>query len=635
MRHWNAGKIGRLIPLLAGLMLLSPAAHATGALNTIQNVYQTAMHGWFSTLQGIANDLFYSLAAIDITWMALTWMLTRKTFDEIVPSVLKKVMTLGFFLALLTNAGTWVPDVIDSFVDAGQQAGTYQTLTPSTIMTDAIGASVGILTGTTPTAPGQPAPTPAQQSVWEKIVGTVKAATSPLGDIEDVLLRIIVAFVVFAALTYIAIELLVLLIESYVVIGAGVLFLGFGGSRWTTKFVDGYLNYMVSLGTKLFVLYLIVGALVFQVLPAINTMLSSLTSGFSPTTGLAAVGATVVMAMLAKTLPHHAGALLSGASSLSGGHGVDAVKSVGKAAVAVGAAAAAPAVLAAGAAGAAGGGAAAAGGAAGATGAAGGGVAASSASAGVAAPVAGGTTSGATWAAGTGSGSVASKGVAAPTGGGTTSGSPAAGGQTSSSSTTAPKATGGSPAAGSSGGSPGTSGGDQPVTQGSAGNSDTATGSGSNVGGRTSSSSTITTKAPDGSQTSVTTADSGGTTSGSPAAGGQTSSSSTTAPKATGGSPAAGSSGGSPGTSGGDQPVTQGPAGTQQDARTTAGNSGAGTGSGSNSGGNKGSKGVPAPSRVATLKKVGGHVGNALNHGMSGNAPSVGANHAGTKHLDD
>ena len=562
----------RLLPMLAGLMLLSPAAHATGALNTIQNVYQTAMHGWFSTLQGIANDLFFSLAAIDITWMALTWMLTRKTFDEIVPSVLKKVMTLGFFLALLTNAGTWVPDVIDSFIDAGQQAGTYQTLTPSTIMTDAIGASVGILTGTTPAAAGQTAP--AQQSVFQKVLSTVESATSPLGDIEDVLLRIIVAFVVFAALTYIAIELLVLLIESYVVIGAGVLFLGAGGSRWTTKFVDGYLNYMVSLGTKLFVLYLIVGALVFKVLPAINTMLSSLTTGFSPSTGLAAVGATVVMAMLAKTLPHHAGALLSGASALSGGHGVDAVKSVGKAAVAVGAVAAAPAVLAAGAAGAAGGGAMAAGGAsAGATGAAGGGVAASSASAGVAAPAAGGgATAGGAGVAGAGSGSAVSNGAAAPTGGG-----PAGGSQTSSSSTT-------------------------------------------------------TTKAPDGSQTSVTTADSGGSMTTHTTPDGQTTASFHPAS----GSPAAGSSGSSSSASGGDQPVTQGPAGTQQDARTTAGNSGAGTGSGSNGGSNKGSKGVPAPSRVATLQKVGGHLSNALNHGVSsGGGPSVNASHIGTKHLDD
>jgi type IV secretion system protein TrbL len=545
----------RLLPMLAGLMLLSPAAHATGALDTIQNVYQTAMHGWFSTLQGIANDLFFSLAAIDITWMALTWMLTRKTFDEIVPGVLKKVMTLGFFLALLTNAGTWVPDVIDSFVDAGQQAGAYQTLTPSTIMTDAVGASVGILTGTTPAAAGSTAP--AQQSVFQKVLSTVESAASPLGDIEDVLLRIIVAFAVFAALTYIAIELLVLLIESYVVIGAGVLFLGAGGSRWTTKFVDGYLNYMVSLGTKLFVLYLIVGALVFQVLPAINTMLSSLTTGFSASTGLEAMGATAVMAMLAKTLPHHAGALLSGASSLSGGHGVDAVKSVGKAAVAAGAVATAPAVLAAGAAGAAGGGAAAAGGAAGATGAAGGGVAASSASAGVAAPAASGAAGGASGAAGgssAGASSAGSSSGVAPAGGGTPPG-----------------------------------------------------------GGQTSSSPTTTTRAPDGSQPSVTTADSGG--------GGST-----------------GGSTGAPG--GGQQPVPSanpepGPAGTQQDARTTAGNSGAGTGSGSNGGGNKGSKGVSAPSRVATLKKVGGHVGNALNHGMSGNAPSVGANHAGTKHLDD
>ncbi|AEM48021.1 P-type conjugative transfer protein TrbL [Acidithiobacillus ferrivorans SS3] len=412
------GKIGLYLPfMVVALLLLTPEAHATGAFSTIQNVYKSAMGGWFSTLQGIANGVFLALAAIDITWMALTWLLTRKTFDEIIPSLLKKVMTLGFFLALLTNAGTWVPDIISGFVYAGKQAGaSYQTLTPSTIMTDAVGASVGILTGTTPAAAGQPAPAaaPAQKSYWEKVLSDVKSATSPIGDIEDVLLRIIVAIVVFAALTYIAIELLVLLIESYVVMGAGVLFLGFGGSRWTTKFVDGYLNYAVSLGTKLFILYLIVGTLVYQVLPTINTMLSSLSNGFNPTTGLAAMGATVVMAMLAKTLPHHASSLLSGASSLSGSHGVEAGAGVAKAGAAV---VAAPAALAAGAAGAAagaaasaGGGTAAAGGAASATGASAGGVAASG-GAGVAAP----TGVAPVAFAGGGSGAGAGGGVAAPT----------------------------------------------------------------------------------------------------------------------------------------------------------------------------------------------------------------------------
>ena len=49
------------------------------------------------------------------------------------------------------------------------------------------------------------------------------------------------------------------LVESYVVISAGVLFMGFGGSRFTKDFALKILVYAVSVGAKLFVLELLVG----------------------------------------------------------------------------------------------------------------------------------------------------------------------------------------------------------------------------------------------------------------------------------------------------------------------------------------------------------------------------------------
>jgi len=46
----------------------------------------------------------------------------------------------------------------------------------------------------------------------------------------------ITALVVVIAFAIIAAQLLVALVESFIVMGAGVLFLGFAGSRWTKFF---------------------------------------------------------------------------------------------------------------------------------------------------------------------------------------------------------------------------------------------------------------------------------------------------------------------------------------------------------------------------------------------------------------
>ena len=49
------------------------------------------------------------------------------------------------------------------------------------------------------------------------------------------------------------------LVESYVVVGAGFIFLGFGGSRWTAPYVERYIALAVAVGVKIMVLYLLIG----------------------------------------------------------------------------------------------------------------------------------------------------------------------------------------------------------------------------------------------------------------------------------------------------------------------------------------------------------------------------------------
>lgn len=309
----NRRSLAALVPLT--LIAWAAPAHAAGLLDTTTSTFQSLQHSWFSALIGDAKTLFTLLAGLEIAWLGATWMLARRTFDEVVPSLLKKVITIGFFYAILINAGSWVPDIINGFVGAGQTASGMPSLTPSTIMDYGIRDCYDILTGA-----GATSGSGASTEFFGKALGVMEffAKGGGFALLVEYVERLFIAIMLFVAFLYIAIEMAVLLIESYLILGAGVLFLGFGGSRWTTKFVDGYLNYSVSVGVKLFVIYLIVGALVKTVIPDVNNMLTGIatpTAGaFNLANGLTAAAVMIVAAMLVKKVPEKASSLLTGSS---------------------------------------------------------------------------------------------------------------------------------------------------------------------------------------------------------------------------------------------------------------------------------------------------------------------------------
>src|SRR6202035_2496260 len=69
----------------------------------------------------------------------------------------------------------------------------------------------------------------------------------------------IAAFLVAMSYTAIAAQLVLVLVESYVVLGGGVLFLGFAAFRGTAGFAENLIAYTFGIGIKIFLLYLIVG----------------------------------------------------------------------------------------------------------------------------------------------------------------------------------------------------------------------------------------------------------------------------------------------------------------------------------------------------------------------------------------
>jgi type IV secretion system protein TrbL len=70
---------------------------------------------------------------------------------------------------------------------------------------------------------------------------------------------IVARLVILGAFLWVAALLVLAWVESYVAIAGGVLFLGFGGFRATAQYAENYLNYLVFLGVRLFLFYLLLG----------------------------------------------------------------------------------------------------------------------------------------------------------------------------------------------------------------------------------------------------------------------------------------------------------------------------------------------------------------------------------------
>ena len=124
------------------------------------------------------------------------------------------------------------------------------------------------------------------------------------------------AFLSLIAFALIAGQMVLALIESYIVVGGGVLMLGFAGSRWTIPFAERFLSYAVSVGTKLFVIYLIMG-IGMSVAVRWGDLLTEAAVRLSPEVYLQVVGGSLIFLLLVWHVPAVAASILFGAVALS------------------------------------------------------------------------------------------------------------------------------------------------------------------------------------------------------------------------------------------------------------------------------------------------------------------------------
>ena len=333
MRKSRATGASAELILMAVLLVLGGmgTAHATNFLDQVQSSYQQASSSWMNGAINIARDIFAGAVGAEFVWWGIQRLLRGGEVNEMLTGVMLKVVTLGFFFTFMTYAPQWIPDIVHSFSDIGQQLGGSSVSTPSGVF------DLGIQV--------------ANQLVQSLV--TPGLSLSAIG--KFVLSAIIVglsALVVVLAYGIIALQLLITNIESYIVLGVGVVFSGFFGSRWTLPFAEKYIGYAVHVGIKLMVLYLIVGlapTIANDATSFINTFHATAGNSYPPLADYMNVGVgSLIFGVVGYMIPSLAGSLMSGTPAMSMGNAMPTAAAIGGATAAAPAAAAGIAALAGG-----------------------------------------------------------------------------------------------------------------------------------------------------------------------------------------------------------------------------------------------------------------------------------------------
>jgi type IV secretion system protein TrbL len=293
--------IGLCVSALVLMAAVPAYAQSVNVLDQIVTEFKTRAAGWEGTLRSFAMGTFGILATIELAWAAIRLAFRRSDMSEWLAEIVNQILFLGFFLALLENSVTWGQSIVNSFRQAASAAG-GGGIAPSDVFAAGVKIASTVLS---------------QMSIWHP---EASAGLMVAGIVIEVCFALMAAFMVLA------------LVESFLIISMGVLFMAFGGTRWTKEFAVSTVRYTVSVGAKLFVLQLLVsiGA----------SLIQSWANSFTDVTDASLcilVGCSIVMLALVKVLPETMQRIVNGSSMASGSALVGATLAVGGATAAFGA----------------------------------------------------------------------------------------------------------------------------------------------------------------------------------------------------------------------------------------------------------------------------------------------------------
>jgi P-type conjugative transfer protein TrbL len=223
-----------LVPLLPLLVFVPEIAHAAlpqdNVLDDVITRFKQQSATWEGKISAYATSLFWILNLISLAWGLSLQALSKSDIPEVFSEMFRHIMFTGFHFWLLVNGPDFSEKIISSFrTAAGSAIGGAGGLGPSDIV------DIGL-------------------NIATKALANF-SALSPV----DSLGYILISAVILICLALIAANMMIMLCAAWFMTYAGILFLGFGGGRWTSDMAINYYKTVLSIGASLFTMTLLIG----------------------------------------------------------------------------------------------------------------------------------------------------------------------------------------------------------------------------------------------------------------------------------------------------------------------------------------------------------------------------------------
>ncbi|WP_414702801.1 P-type conjugative transfer protein TrbL [Pseudomonas aeruginosa] len=215
------------------LALYSTAASAQltnqGMLDQVVTEFATRATAWQTVVMNAATFLFWTLGTISLVWTFGFMALRKADIGEFFVEFIRFILFFGFFLWLLRNGPAFANSIIQSLARIGEQASGVASVTPSGIVD--IGFMILKQAFT-------------NSSIWSPVDSFIGVALS-VG--------------ILILLAVVAVNMLLLLVSGWLLMYAGIFFLGFGGSRWTSDMAINYYKTVLGVAVQIMTMVLLVG----------------------------------------------------------------------------------------------------------------------------------------------------------------------------------------------------------------------------------------------------------------------------------------------------------------------------------------------------------------------------------------
>lgn len=215
------------------LMLYSTGAAAQltnqGMLDQVVTEFATRAASWQTAVMNAAMWLFWTLGSISLVWTGGMLILRKADIGEFFAEFFRFIMFFGFFLWLLRNGPTFASSIIRSLQQLGEQASGVSSVTPSGIV------DIGFM-------------------IWKQAI-TSLSIWNPIDSFVGTALSAGIMLMLAA----VAVNMLLVMVSAWILMYAGIFFLGFGGSRWTSDMAISYYKTVLGIAVQLLAMVLLVG----------------------------------------------------------------------------------------------------------------------------------------------------------------------------------------------------------------------------------------------------------------------------------------------------------------------------------------------------------------------------------------